>query len=261
MGLKIGVMIESFGLGVKEGIKKAAEIGADGFQIYTTSGEMDPDNLSQSGRKEFVRMVESLGLKVSALCGDLGHGFADENGLEQRVAKSKKILDLALDLKTDVVTTHIGVVPDDDQSKTWKIMHAAVKELADYGDKIGACFATETGPETTVLLKKFLDSLKSRGVRANYDPANLVMCVCDDPVKGVHTLKDYIVHTHAKDGINLGPGKWKEVPLGEGGVDFPKYIAALKDIGYDGFLTIERETGSDPVSDIVKAKKFLETLV
>jgi sugar phosphate isomerase/epimerase len=90
----------------------------------------------------------------------------------------------------------------------------------------------------------------------------------------VHTLKDYIVHTHAKDGIQLSPGsavavyhgadatdeppvKFKEVPLGEGDVDWPRYLAALAEIGYKGFLTIEREVGPDPAADITKAIHFL----
>jgi len=191
----------------------------------------------------------------------------------------KKIIDLACDLGTRVVTTHIGVLSDEEASPQWLAMKEACEELADYGDRVGASFAIETGPEKVGLLKKFLDGLKSRGVKVNYDPANLVMVTGDDPVKGVYTLKDYIVHTHAKDGVRLktteprviydyfaegGKGELKlsdyfrEEPLGEGEVDFEGYIRALREIGYDGFFTIEREVGENPVVDIVKAKKFLE---
>ena len=48
-----------------------------------------------------------------------------------------------------------------------------------------------------------------------------------------------------------------ELPLGEGDVDFPAYLKALDDIGYKGFLTIEREVGDDPEGDIRKAVDFL----
>ena len=47
-----------------------------------------------------------------------------------------------------------------------------------------------------------------------------------------------------------------ETPVGEGDVDFGAYIGALKAIGYDGFLTIERETGADPLADIQKAAEY-----
>ena len=50
---------------------------------------------------------------------------------------------------------------------------------------------------------------------------------------------------------------FKEVPLGSGSVDFAKYLKALEDIGYRGFLTIEREAGEDPAKDIGIAKDHL----
>ena len=51
-----------------------------------------------------------------------------------------------------------------------------------------------------------------------------------------------------------------ELPLGEGDVDFPNYLKALEEIGFKGFLTIEREVGGDPARDIGAAVKFLEGL-
>jgi sugar phosphate isomerase/epimerase len=107
-------------------------------------------------------------------------------------------------------------------------------------------------------LKNFLDSLGAKGLRVNYDPANLVMVAHDDPVQGVYVLKDYIVHTHAKDGKATGEKTFLEVPLGTGGVDYENYLKALNDIGYNGFLTIEREVGESPAADIKLAFDFLE---
>jgi sugar phosphate isomerase/epimerase len=84
------------------------------------------------------------------------------------------------------------------------------------------------------------------------------MVADDDPVQGVHVLKDYIVHTHAKDGIKTGEKSFLEVPLGKGGVDFDKYLAALNQVGYKGYLTIEREVGDSPADDIKMAVDFLK---
>ena len=105
---------------------------------------------------------------------------------------------------------------------------------------------TETGPEAPARLLEFLRQAPDKGLGVNYDPANLVMCGPFDHIGGVGLLKDYIRHTHAKDGVCLGPGKWRELPLGEGGVVFPYYLAALKAAGYAGYLTIEREDGTGP---------------
>jgi len=278
--LQIGVMVDCFHMGVEEGIKKAKEVGAAGVQIYATFGEMAPENLSASRRKEIVDIIHSNGLVISALCGDLGgHGFSLKEDNSWKIEKSKRIMDLAKELGTSIVTTHIGVIPKDSGHERWKILQEACEELGEYGDNVGAIFAIETGPEKASTLKNFLDSLGSRGVRVNYDPANLVMVAADDPVAGVYTLKDYIVHTHAKDGIMLKQMDpeivynffaeggiedinldeiFKEMPLGEGKVNFDEYLKALNDIGFKGFLTIEREVGENPEKDIRMAVDFLK---
>ena len=54
------------------------------------------------------------------------------------------------------------------------------------------------------------------------------------------------------------PNRRAEKPLGEGSVDFGKYLTALREIGYDGYLTIEREVGANPSADIAAAVKFLD---
>lgn len=271
----IGVIIDSFRIDIKDAVKKAAEVGANGIQVYSTKGEMAPENLSKQQRKDFLNLVKDNGLVVSALCGDLGGGgFVHPEQNPQRVEKSKRILDLAKELETDVVTTHIGVVPSDSNSDRYKIMQEACFELSRYADSLGAHFAIETGPETSATLKGFLDSLGSNGVGVNLDPANLVMVTGDDPAKAVHNLKDYIVHTHAKDGKQnfyvdpdiiygmveseiVTADSFIEVPLGEGSVNWDEYLKALEDIGYKGFLTIEREVGDNPEKDIRKAVSFL----
>ena len=275
----IGIIIDSFRTDIPTAVKKAAECGAQGIQVYSTRGEMAPENLSAEKRKEFLSLVKDNGLIVSALCGDLGGGgFIHKELNKERVEKSKRILDLAKDLETDIVTTHIGVVPADPNHDRYKIMQEACHELAEYADSIDAHFAVETGPETSAVLKGFLDSLESTGVGVNLDPANLVMVTGDDPVGAVHNLKKYIVHTHAKDGkqiffrdpeivygikkdVIVTDESFIEVPLGEGSVDFPKYLAALEEIGYNGFLTIEREVGDNPEKDIRAAVDFLNGLM
>ena len=276
---QIGVMIDSFRLGLKEGIRKARQVGASGIQISANQGEMAPENVNTGQRKAILDEIRSNGLVVSAVCGDLGgHGFARQADNVWKIEKSRQIMDLALDLDTNVITTHIGVVPDQDTHPRWKILQDACETLGEYGDRVGAFFAIETGPEKASTLKRFLDSLSSRGVKVNFDPANLVMVTGDDPVKAVHTLKDYIVHTHAKDGIlkkkddperiynffaeggiedlNLQEF-FIETPLGMGQVNFDEYLKALAAVGYKGFLTIEREVGGNPESDIRLAVEFL----
>lgn len=275
---QIGVIIDSFRTDTETAVKKAALVGAQGIQVYATKGEMAPENMTASKKAWFNALVADNGLKVSALCGDLGGGFGDREANPGKIEKSKRILDLAKELGTDIVTTHIGVVPGDKNHERYKIMQEACFELSRYADSIDAHFAIETGPETSAVLKGFLDELGSTGVGVNLDPANLVMVTGDDPAGAVYNLRDYIVHTHAKDGKQLyykdpemvygivkdslvtGPS-FLEVPLGEGSVPWSKYLDALEDIGFSGFLTIEREVGDDPEKDIRAAVEFLRARI
>ncbi|MBB6634739.1 sugar phosphate isomerase/epimerase family protein [Cohnella thailandensis] len=282
----IGVIVDSFRVGVSEGLRKAKEVGADGVQIYAVSGEMDPAVITKARIRELKDELDSQGLRISALVGDLGgHGFQDASENPWKIEKSKRILDLAVELGTNIVTTHIGIVQEDPSSAVYAAMQSACEELSQYASSLNAYFAIETGPETSARLKSFLDTLSTKGVSVNYDPANLVMVTGDDPVQGVYTLRDYIVHTHAKDGVRLQEVDpryiygalgfepmeheklamqvesgvyFREVPLGEGSVDWNAYLQALNDIGYNGYLTIEREVGTDPSGDIAKAVQFLK---
>ncbi len=277
---KIGIISDWLNMPFAEAMKTCRELGANGVQMYAVSGEMAPENITPAALKEKKLILKENGLEVSALCGDMGgHGFAIKEDNPAKIEKSKKIIELAKEFGSNVVTTHIGVVPQDENSDRYKVMLEACSKLAEIANKNDAYFAIETGPEKAEHLKAFLDRIDTKGIAVNLDPANLVMVTGDDPVNAVYTLKDYIVHTHAKDGVMIkqtdpkiiydffadgGIGDLRlgdyfaETPFGEGGVDFDRYLAALRDIGFDGYLTVERELGADPLGNITLAVDFLK---
>jgi len=276
----IGVISDTFGLSLREGISLSKKLGASGIQIYAPQEELSLE-LTKAERKDLLGFIKSEGLVVSAICGQIpGHGLciAEEN--PKKIETLKRVLELTMDLECKIVTTHIGVIPEDKADPTWGIMLDACNELSEHASGLGASFAIETGPEKAVVLKEFLDNISSSGMKVNLDPANLVMVTDDDPVEGVYTLKDYIVHTHAKDGIMnkyFGPdvvynafaeggveallaleGAFTETPIGQGNVQWNEYLKALDDIGFSGFLTIEREGAEDPQGDVKKGIEFLK---
>lgn len=274
----IGVMLDSFRKPPKEALLLAAASGADGIQLYATHGELAPESMDAAARRDFRSRVADAGLKISAVCGDLGCGFANAALNPELIRRSKLIMELAKELGTDIVTTHIGVVPADKKAERYAIMQDACGELARYADALGSHFAVETGPERSEVLKEFLDGLGSKGVAVNFDPANLVMVAGERPETAVKNLGEYIVHTHAKDGrqifyrdpeviFGLKPDdgikqpSFEELPLGEGDVNFPQYLKALEATGYRGYLTVEREVGNDPCGDINKAVKYLRSVI
>jgi sugar phosphate isomerase/epimerase len=158
-------------------------------------------------------------------------------------------------------------------------MQEALQEICRYAQKAGVYIAIETGPEKSELLKRFIEETGEANLKVNFDPANLIMVQGENPTEAVFNLKDYIVYTHAKDGRMLtkydpvliynafaenNPDNinfddyFVELPLGSGDVNFTDYLKALEEIGYSGYLTIEREAGSDRIKDITEGVDFLK---
>ena len=276
--MKIGAMVESFRLGFRGGVEKAASLGIEGIQAYATDGELAPEKMTAEKIRETLDIVKSNGVVFSAICGDFGYGFNDAEKNKYYIDKSKRVLDLSLELGCGIVTTHIGHIAEESDPAKIEVMRKACRHLAEYADSVGAVFAIETGSDRGCVLAQFLESLGAGGVKVNFDPANLVMCQDERPEEALKYLGKCIVHTHAKDGIMLKKSvegklelddeakkhaammdmgkKYLELPLGKGDVDFDVYLPALKATGFDGFLTVEREVGEDPASDISMAVEF-----
>ena len=280
--MKIGVITDCFKLLLNDSIKLAGQLGFSGIQIYATTGEFSPATLTAERKAEIKALLKENELAISALCGDMGgHGFEIAEDNHERIEKTKRIIDLAEEFGVKVITTHIGVIPSDKSEPRYAAMLDALNKCGAYAAEKGITLAIETGPEDAKTLLAFLEDTKG-GVGVNLDPANFVMVTGQDPVEAVRMLGKYIVHTHAKDGVMLKKTDPKiiynhfaeggiealnvadyflETPLGEGQVDFKAYIEALAAEGFNGYLTIERETGGDPISDIKLAKGYLENLI
>ena len=278
--MKLGVITDCFKGDVEYGIKCAKELGFNGVQIYATTGVFSPDALTEEKKAYYKKLLKDNDLEVSALCGDMGgHGFGIAKDNPERVEKTKRIIDLAVEFGAKAITTHIGVIPADKNDPQYKVMLSALTECGLYAKEKGVTLAIETGPEIATTLFNFLEDTKG-GVGVNLDPANFVMVTDQDPAEAVYLLKDYIVHTHLKDGkmikktdpkiiydfiavggiedMNLND-YFIETPIGTGSVDFDAYVKALKDIGYNGYLTVEREAGENPKADIKSGIDFIKT--
>ena len=126
---KIGALLDSFKMSIKDAIGKAAKMGISGLQMYATSGEYSPENMTTDKIHELMDMMNSNGMVFSAICGDLGMGFGNPEKNPELIEKSKRIMDLAAELGTNIVTTHIGVIPSDSNHPRYKIMQEACHKL------------------------------------------------------------------------------------------------------------------------------------
>lgn len=277
--MKIGALDSSLHQPLPITVKKFAQMGLQGIQINIKRESL---GLSDAQIAEMKQLCSDNGLTISAVCATIqGIKFGFENEWQEAVSLFKTAIDITAKLGSHVLTTHIGVIPDDPADRVFEIKTKSLGICAEYAALHDIVIAIETGPEKAETLLKFLQAVDSKGLGVNMDPANLRMVTNVDPVHAVEILGKYIVHTHAKDGNNLFPGsaaafygvytadgtpvkqpvessKFEEVPLGQGQVPWDAYLAALKKCGFDGFLTIERECGPDPEGDIRLAYEFLK---
>lgn len=128
---KIGVIADSLGHDLRGNLRTAKQLGAEGVQLWAIEGEMDPARLTGEDREALRAYLQELGLELSALCADYGgRGFKDPAENEWKLEHSKRALDLALDLGCNIVTTHIGIVPESSDDPEYKVLQDACNELA-----------------------------------------------------------------------------------------------------------------------------------
>ena len=178
----------------------------------------------------------------------------------------REIADFARLLGCDVVGLHLGFVPHDRSLKLYTETIQVTRQLCDHANNNGQAVHLETGQETAEGLLAFLNDVQRPNLFINFDPANMILYGTGEPIEALRQVGAFVRSVHCKDGTwSDTPGKtWGcEVPLGEGSVGIENYLQTLKDIGYRGPLTIEREIPQDPArqkTEILHAVKLLESL-
>ena len=179
----------------------------------------------------------------------------------QRMQMLKEGSDFAKELGVSDLVTHVGYMPENPHDANYPGILAAVKDVAGYCGKNGQYFLFETGQETPVTLLRAITDIGLDNLGVNLDPANLIMYGKANPVDALDTIGPYVRNIHGKDGCYPTDGRelGAEVPIGKGRVNFPLFIKRLKEIGYEGDITIEREIeGDEQTRDILMGKKLLE---
>ncbi len=260
-----------------EAMRTAAQMGVEGIHLTVDWADFSLDEMTTEKCNQVRAFVEDLGLEISAVSGSSGD-LGESADKCVKLEKARRSLEVARDLGCGIWQSHIGIVPADKSDPRWSTYVDLLRGIAALGEQIGACLAIETGPEPPRVLAELIQEVGSDAIRINFDPANLIIwpallaqrnnlpydkaqAFADfDPIAGVRLLMPYIVHTHVKDARVSDDGQYQEVPPGEGMVDWPAYIQALRNAGYDGYFAIERESGPDPVGDMRRTVQFLRGL-
>lgn len=196
--------------------------------------------------------------------GPLTIGLVPRETREARIAHLKAASDFAKECGIPAVQTHCGFIPENPNDPVYKGTVIAIRDVAAYCKRNGQNLRYETGQETPITLIRTIQDVGLENQGVNFDLANLILYGKANPVDAIEILGPYVQGVHAKDGLwptnpkDLG----KEVPIGQGKVDFPRIIARLKALDYRGAVTIEREiSGPQQVEDVRAAKAYLEKLI
>ena len=202
------------------------------------------------GLKEFQVVI------TSAVCSYKGEeytdfetvhrtvGFTTEGLRAERIARTKRVSDFAHDLGIPGVSCHIGFIPSDPATVLYKDLRDLTRSLCDHCGKNDQNFVLETGQESAAVLLSFIGDVDRTNLKVNFDPANMIMYQSGDPLNALKVLSPHVISVHCKDAHFPAKGSGllgSECVLGDGEVNIPAFLKELRELGYKGALSIERE--------------------
>jgi sugar phosphate isomerase/epimerase len=191
-------------------------------------------------------------------------GLVPRSTRAARIDALKQASDFAKLLGVSQVQTHCGFIPENPDDPLYKETVAAIREVAQYCAKNDQRFLMETGQETPTTMSRAIRDVAEPNLGVGLDTANLILYGKANPVDAVAILGPHVHAVHAKDGRwPTDPDKLgEEVLIGTGLVDFQKVFAGLREAGYTGAITIEREThGPQQIEDVRHEKQYLEKVL
>ena len=271
--MKIGVMVHLMDDNIDERFKQVHDYGFDVCQLCAWRHELFTEEIAQ----KIDAAREKYNVEISTFwCGYSGpvhwNFYEGQNDLgivpleyrDMRVAELKHGSDYAKRLGVPQIATHFGYLYENPMCDDYQPLVAAIRDVAEYCRANGQKLLFETGQETPVTLKRVIEDVGTGNLGINLDPANLILYGKANPVDALDVFGEYVCDVHAKDGRypTNGHDLGVETKVGEGKVNFPAFVARLKEVGYDGSLIIEREIwGEQQIKDIKDTKVYLEGLI
>lgn len=244
------------GLGVN--LNVAQELGIKTIHLHAPQ----QSSRTKENADAFLAKLKEMDITVTCVfAGFDGESYADipttqttvglvpESTRAARTAELKEIADFANLLGCKCVGLHIGFIPHDTSDPQYAQVVAVAQEICDYCQEMGQSVHLETGQETADGLLQFISDVARDNLKVNFDPANMILYGTGQPIEAVKKVGHHLGSVHCKDAKWAdNPGKeWgQEVPVGTGDVNFEAYLSALKEVGYEGPLTIEREIPQEP---------------
>jgi L-ribulose-5-phosphate 3-epimerase len=181
-----------------------------------------------------------------------------------RIEALKQVSDFAKRMEIPRVQTHCGFLPENPRNPLYDQAVVAIREVAIHCAGNGQDFLMETGQETPTTMSRAILDVNQPNLGVGLDTANLILYGKANPVDAAGIIGKHVRSVHAKDGMwPTDPMKLgKEVLIGTGRVDFLQVFTILRKLGYQGAITIERETsGPQQMKDVMHEKIYLERVL
>ena len=274
--MKIGTMLYFNSLEEME--KSFIKLRAFGFASCQLCS-WEPEKWTDENADGIRALAEKHGIEISSFwCGWEGPkvwdfyegqrtlGLVPPQYREMRVKNLCDGADFAHRIGLTDVATHMGFIPECPFDPNFEPLCDAIRTVAQHLKTNGQYLLFETGQETPVTMLRCFEQVGMDNLGVNLDTANLILYGRGNPVDALEVIGKYVRNLHAKDGCfpvnghNIG----LEKRIGEGKVDFPRLFKALRRLGYDSFVTIEREIeeGSpEQLRDILDARSYLQKII
>lgn len=245
-----------------------ADLGVGWLELRSAWGVGVLD-LDDGQVRSLRRLLDRAGLRVSSIGSPIGKiGIGDD--FDPHLVRFARALEMARAFDTpnmrifsfyipvgadpgrfrEEVLRRLGVLVQRAEAAGVVLLHENEKHI--YGDLPERC-------------ADIVASLDSDHLRLVWDPANFVQCGVRPFTDAYAMLRPHVAYLHVKDAF-LADGT--VVPAGQGDGQVPPTLAALRDDGFDGFLSLEPHlaqegpaAGSDGEAEFRRAHRALTDIL
>ena len=256
--------------------EKLADLRKHGFDNCQLVA-WDPKIWTEENARKLKQLLEKYNITVSAFwcgwegpcewnfyTGQLSLGLVPPEFRAMRIKNLCDGADFARKLGITDVVTHMGFIPENPYDPNFPGFCFAVKAVAYHLKQNGQYLLFETGQETPVTMLRCFETVGFDNLGINLDTANLILYGKANPVDALDVFGKYVRNIHAKDGLypTNGHDLGRETRIGEGKVDFKALFQKLHSLGYDSYVTIEREiSGDQQLVDILESRDYLQNII
>ena len=221
------------------------EMGYKGIELVLDEGNYTARKLS-SNKDELWDILDSWGIKIPSVASGLfwkyNLGSPDLKMRENGLKVVKEGCKTANEFGAEVLLVVAGIQEQGRAyDKLYQTSLASMKKGAEYAKEYGITLAVENVWSkflySPLEFRRFIDDVGSEHVKAYLDVGNLL--VMGYPENWINSLKGEIASVHVKD-FDIDDGSIRGFRVcGRGDVDWDLVIKTLKEVGYDGYLTVE----------------------